>query len=176
MSRCRAAAAGVLSGLLAGCAGSPHEGYVFASTYDQAVRTIAVPVFDNTTFTPGLETVLTEAIIREIQASTPWRIAGQEGADTVLTGTLTDADLFTLTNTPGTGMAQEQTLSLTVDFTWRDNRTGEARVRRDRFTATSAFIPSRGIEGDPGERVEIGQRDAVDELAEAIVNELRADF
>lgn len=162
--------------LLTACASDPSKGYVFGSTYDQGVRTVAVPIFDNTTFTPGLEQQLTEAIIRQIQTSTPWRIASRERADTVLTGVIDSAELGLLTRTRGTGLAQEQTLTLRVNFAWRDNRTGEVRVERQRFSATSTFVPSRGVGGEAGERIEIGQRDAIDELAQAIVAELRADF
>lgn len=162
--------------LVAGCASDPSKGYVFGSTYDQGVRTVAVPIFDNTTYTPGLEQTLTEAIVRQIQTSTPWRIASRERADTVLTGVIDQAELGLLTRTRGTGLVQEQTLTLRVDFAWRDNRTGEVRVERQRFSATSTFVPARGIDGQGGERIEIGQRDAIDELAQAIVAELRADF
>lgn len=161
---------------LAGCASDPHKGYVFGSTYDAGVRTVAVPVFDNTTFTPGLEQTLTEAIVKRIQSSTPWRIAGRGSADTVLTGVIDDARLNLLTSTPGTGFMQEQTLTLRVAFTWIDNRTGEVRVQRERFSVASSFTPARGAAGEPGERIEIGQRAAIDELARAIVAELRADF
>ncbi len=164
-----------LPGLL-GCASDPHKGYVFGSTYDESVRTIAVPVFDNSTYTPGLEQTLTEAIVKRIQSSTPWRIVGHESADTVLTGTIEEARFQQLTRTRGTGFVQEQMLTLTVGFTWRDNRTGEPRVRREHFSATTTFTPARGLAGEPGERVEIGQRTAIDELARAIVAELRSDF
>jgi hypothetical protein len=161
---------------LAGCASDPHKGYVLGSTYDQGVRTVAVPIFDNTTFTPGLEQMLTEAIVKEIQASTPWRITGRDRADTVLTGVIDMAELGLLTRTRGTGFVQEQTLTLRVNFSWRDNRSGEVRVERERFAAASSFIPARGIAGEAGERIEIGQREAVEELARAIVAELRAEF
>lgn len=175
----RVITAGLLAAVLlapAGCASNPHKGYVFGSTYDSSVRTIAVPVFDNASYTPGLEQTLTEAIVKRIQSSTPWRIAGRASADTVLTGTIEDVRYEQLTRTRGTGFVQEQMLTLSATFTWRDNRTGEARVRREHFTATTTFMPSRGLIGEPGERVEIGQRTAVDELARAIVAELRSDF
>lgn len=159
-----------------GCASDPHKGYAFASTYDRSVRTIAVPVFDNASFTPGLEQTLTEAIVKRIQSNTPWRVVGRDSADTVLTGTIEDVRFQQLTRTRGTGFVQEQIFTLRAGFTWRDNRTGETRVRREHFSASSTFTPARGLGGEPGERVEIGQRAAIDELARAIVAELRSDF
>lgn len=167
----------VCAGLLAGgCASDPNSGYVLGTTYDTGVRTVAVPIFENTTFTPGLEQQLTEAIIKEIQATTPWRITGRDRADTVLTGMIDQAELALLTRTRGTGLVQEQILTIRVNFTWRDSRTGEVRVERERFSAASTFVAARGVSGEPGERIEVGQRGAIDELARAIVNEMRADF
>jgi hypothetical protein len=162
--------------LAGGCASDPNRGYVFGSTYAGDVKTVAVPIFENATFTPGLEQALTESIVREIQSSTPWRIAGREGADTVLLGVITQADLETLTRTPGIGLAQEQIYQVRVDFTWRDNRTGEVRVARERFSAATTFVPARGVERTSGERIEIGQREALEEMARAIVDELRSEF
>ncbi|USN99512.1 MAG: LptE family protein [Phycisphaeraceae bacterium] len=161
---------------LPGCASDPHKGYVLGSTYDKGVRTIAVPIFDNTTYTPGLEQTLTEALVKRLQTDTPWRIADRDAADTVLTGVIDDARLDVLTRTPATGLVQEQVLTLRVSFTWRDNRTGDVRVRRERFSVASSFTPARGAAGEPGERIEVGQRAAIDEMARAIVAELRADF
>lgn len=159
-----------------GCASDPHKGYVLGSTYDSGVRTVAVPIFQNGTFTPGIEQTLTDAITKEIMARTPWRVVSQGNADTVLTGSLGEYELMTLTRTPGTGFAQEQALTLRVNFNWRDNRNGRVRLDRRNFSATTTFIPSRGIRGESGERIEIGEREVIEELAQAIVNEMRADF
>ena len=171
------AAMGTLGVLLApSCASDPHSGYAFGSTFDTGVRTVSVPIFENTTFTPGLEQTLTEALIREIQTTTPWVITGRSRADTVLTGVIEAAELDMLTRARGTGYVQEQAVAIRVNFRWTDNRTGDVRVERERFTAASTFVPARGIGGEAGERLEIGQRDAIADLATAIVNELRADF
>lgn len=166
-------AAGVMT--VGGCA-DPARGYSFASTFDQSVRTVAVPVFENETFSPGLESLLTEAIIKRIQATTPWAVTSEERADTVLRGTLTRADLQALSVRRVGGVPDEIARRVTVSFTWRDQRTGELRLARDGFTASAAFVPSISVEGEPGERVEIGDRQAVQELAEAIVAEMRADW
>ena len=43
-------------------------------TYDESIRTVAVPVFNNSTFEAGLDAQLTEAIIKEIQRTTKWTV------------------------------------------------------------------------------------------------------
>ncbi len=157
---------------LGACASDPSEGYSFANTYVESVRTISVPIFDNETFETGVEAELTEAIVKRIQQDTPWRVASGTVADTELTGSITDFDLRTISFTRGTGLPQEQTYELTVDFAWRDNRSGTVLVERQEFRATGAYVPDRLA----GERIDIGRREAVAELAEAIVHQMRSDW
>lgn len=161
---------------LTGCASDPHKGYVLGSTFDSGVRSVSVPVFRNASFTPGIEQALTDAVVKEIMAHTPWRVVNGGRADTELAGAITGTELHTLTNTPGTGLVQEQALTMRIDFTWRDNRDGMIRMERRNFAATTTFIPARGVSGEIGERIEIGEREAIEELARAIVGEMRADF
>lgn len=155
---------------LPACAASPRDGYSFQSSYADDVRTVSVPIFDNTTFTPGLGALLSEAIAKEIQRSTPWLVVAADRADTQLTGTITDIDLRRLSNTPGTGLVEEQALRITADFDWTDLRTGAVREARRGFAATTTYLPRQGI----NERIEVGQREAIEELARDIVRELRA--
>lgn len=156
--------------IVGGCSSDPSRGYAFAEPYDSSVRTVGVPVFANQTFARGTELTLTDAIIKQIQQQTPWRVVSPERADTVIEGVITNAELGVLSNDPRTGLTQEQTYRLTIRFSWRDNRTGETRVARENFTATGVFAPARGA----GERIEVGQRDAIDELARDIVATMRS--
>src|SRR5690606_18398285 len=82
----------LLTALIGGCASDPTNGYAFASAYDQSVRTVAVPIFGNPTFEHGIEFQLTEAIVKEIHRSTPWRVVDREQAQTELAGAMTSAE------------------------------------------------------------------------------------
>lgn len=165
-------AAGSLAGCLAGCSADPTRGYSFHTTYDARVRTVSVPIFANETYFSGLEVRLTEAIIKEIQRTTPWRVVGSENAATTLTGSIDHVEMHRLTSQRGTGLVQEQALQITVSFDWVDNRSGETTVSRRAFVATASFVPPRGV----GEPIEIAESGAVRELARDIVAELRADW
>ena len=160
------------SAMAIGCASDPGQGYAFGWTHSDDVRSIAVPMFDNTTFATGVEFDLTEAIISEIQRSTPWVVVAPDRADTTLDGVLASESVTTLSTTPGVGLVQENALTLTVDFTWRDNRSGEVLVSRRSFSASGTYAPARGT----GERREIAQRQAIRELARDIVAEMRSDW
>lgn len=162
--------AGLLAG--SGCASDPTRGYAFGATHDLAVGTVSVPIFRNDTYYDGLEVTLTEALITEIQSSTPWRVVEPAHAATTLTGAIEDVVLEKLTYQRDTGLVQEQALRITVGFDWVDNRTGRVRVSRRQFVAVSSFVPHRGA----GEPIEIGQASVVAELARDIVAEMRSDW
>lgn len=157
---------------LGGCASDPSQGYAFSSTYGTEIRTVAVPVFRNETFASGIETHLTEAIIKEIQRTTPWVVTGESDAETVLTGTIVSSDLRALSMGRKTGLVQEMSVRMVVDFTWVNNRTGQAILTRENFAAAETFVPTRRS----GERLETGEHATVQELAREIVRELRSNW
>src|SRR5437016_468028 len=61
--------------------------YTTAHNYDCSIHTVRVPIFDNRTFRRGLEFDLTQAVVRDIQLHTPYRVVGcDQPADTELQG------------------------------------------------------------------------------------------
>jgi hypothetical protein len=171
---CLIGAAVVAAGVcVPGCASDPTRGYAFASSHDASIRTVAVPIFQNPTYTRGIEVELTDAIIKEIQAKTPWRVVPEgSGANSTLSGKLTDSRLHRLSTSPGTGYAQELAVELTVDFDFKDARTGKTIVSRRGFTASDEFVPA----SPANERIEKGEHGAVQRLARDIVAELRSNW
>jgi hypothetical protein len=167
--------AAVALAAFAGCSSDPTRGYSFASTYPANVHSVAIPVFDNRSFQRGLEVELADALVKEIQRTTPWVVvqgSSGGGADTTLTGSITDASLRDLSTSSPTGLVQEMAVELTVDFDWRDARTGKDLVSRKSFKALESFVPS----GPSRERLELGKHAAVQELARGIVAELRSNW
>ncbi|MFM9996291.1 MAG: LPS assembly lipoprotein LptE [Phycisphaerales bacterium] len=154
------------------CASDPADGYSFKSTYAEDVRSVAVPIVENRTFTKGLEVRLTEAIIKEIQRSTPWVVTSRDRADAVFAGAITDSRLRAMSIARGTGLVLEQAVELSVDFDLRLARSGRVLVSRRSFDGVASFVPSRGT----GERIELGEAAAVQELARDIVAELRSNW
>ena len=159
-------------GGLGGCSSDPTQGYSFTRSHDSSVRTVAVPIFQNPTFARGLEVELTDAIIKEIQSKTPWRVAPEGAANSTLSGTLTNSQMRRLSTGNATGMSQEISVELTVDFEWKDTRSGKVLVSRKSFTASEAFVPATPA----NERVEAGQHAAIQRLARDIVAELRSNW
>ena len=171
MSRLLASLAGAGVCVLAGCSSDPHKGYAFNAAYDSTIRTIAVPVFDNHTFDLEVPADLTTAIIKELQRATPWAVTNSDRADTILQGVVTRVELRKLASDPNSGYVQETAVTVAVDFDWIDARSGKTLVRRRAYTGTDTFTPTRGT----GERLEVGERSAVQRLAQDIVGEMRSN-
>lgn len=157
---------------LSGCASDPSQGYSFASTFDDSIQSVAIPIFKNETTSRGLEVTLTESLIKELQRRTPWHIATTDRADTTLAGVITHTELSVLSDDPQTGLVQEQATRITIRFEWRDNRSGEIIVARDAYSASAVFSPSRNV----GDRLELSQRTAIEELAHDVISQMRSSW
>jgi hypothetical protein len=133
---------------------------------------VAVPLWENRTFSKGLEVQLTEAIVKEIQRATPWVVTGRDNADTVLTGVIVDTRLRAMSIGRVTGLVMEQAVEISVDFDWRSRGTGKVLTSRRSFEGLGSFVPAHGTQ----ERLELGQAVTVQELARDIVAELRSNW
>lgn len=144
-------------------------GYTSASMYPADVRTVAVPIFDNRTFETGLERQITDAVIKEIHARTPYQVVTEAEADTLLVGAVMTVRKTELSNQQGSGLAQELLRTVTISFTWKDLRSGRILAQRLDFEASDVYIASRPI----NEREEIAEWAVAEELARDIVSNMR---
>lgn len=158
--------------MLPACDSDPMAGYSFAPAYRTDVQTVAVPIFQNDTFFHGVETRLTESVVNEIRRQTPYRVAMGDAAQTELIGTVTSVELLALTQGRETGLVEEQGVRITIDFSWRDARTGKVLMERRNFTAARSFVPAEGV----GERLDTGETQTVQRLARDIVAEMRSGW
>lgn len=164
--------AGWFTAQLAGCAADPTVGYSTLSTFPTQVNSVAVTIFRNTTFERDIEFHLHDALLKELEARTPYRVTRSGRADSILTGRIVSIERDRLSKSPTTGLSQEVLLKVSIDFEWKDVRTGRVLVERKAFTADSVFMPSAPV----GEPIELGQFAVVEKLARDIVNEMRADW
>jgi hypothetical protein len=157
---------------LAGCASDPTKGYAPASLYPEGISTIAVPIFSSGAYTRDVEFELTDALIKEIESRTPYKVVPEGRADTILLGRIKTIELDQLSKSRQTGLSEEVIISVTIDFEWKDLRNGRTLVERESFAGQGFFDPSRPT----GEPIELGQFAAVQQLARDVVAELRADW
>jgi len=163
----------VIAVMLGGCAGEhSSSGFRMEGLYDTNIRTVAVPIFDNRTFYREVEFKLTEALTKEIESRTPYKVTRATGADTVLTGTVLNVDKRLLSRQFETGLPQEVQVVVTVNFEWKALRSGTVLRKRSRFRGTGEYIPTPPY----GEPFEVGQHEAVSEVARDIVSVMRIDM
>jgi hypothetical protein len=152
--------------VLGGC------GYAHRELFPQQVRTVAVPIFENRTFYRDVEFDLTEALIKELELRTPYKVVRSGMADTRLSGTVVAVDQSLLSRVQDGGLPQEVEVTVRVDFEWKDLRTQEALRDAKGLAAIGRHIPTTPL----AEPYEIARRAAVQSMAGEIVSQLRADW
>jgi len=152
--------------LAAGC------GYRSGPVERPGVNTIAVPVFENDTLEQGLAIELTEALIKEIEFRTPWKVVSADRADTILAGRLASAERRLVSRRPDGGVPEEIEVEARIDFTWEDSRSGELLLERRGLATVSHHAPARPA----GEPFEVAGHEIAGRIAERIVSSLRNDW
>lgn len=145
-------------------------GYVVGSPYGPEVRTVHVPNFTSETFRRGYELRLTEAVHKQVQTRTPFRLVKEPGADTVLRGHILSLDKRNV-NQSRYDDPRELELTMAVEVVWEDLRNGQILAQRqihiDARTAQALAITSFAPES--GQSLATATQDAVDQLAREIV-------
>lgn len=158
--------------LLGGCASDPTAGYAFGQTFRSDVTSVAIPIFENESFERNVEFELTDALVKEIESRTPYKVMTATRADTILIGRISKVQRDVISRSPTSGLNEEVVYRVYVDFEWSDLRTGRTFVRREAFEGQGVYHPSRPF-SDPSE---LGAFAAVQQLASDIVDELRSDW
>jgi hypothetical protein len=107
-------------------------GYSTAPNYDLRIHTVRVPIFENRTYRQRVEFDLTQAVVREIEQKTPYKVvSGNAPADTELRGTIISLNHNVLNRNQLNEIREVETV-LTVEVIWRDLRTGEVLSKPSR--------------------------------------------
>jgi len=143
---------------LAGC--GYHSGFLIPAD----VHTVHIPVAGNDTFwheavksdnLPGagepsssrpaytMELELTERIKNEVARRTPLKIVPEERADSILEVTIRKVEPLVLWRDVYNNVGSER-LTISVDFTWRDRRTGRIHAEGKNISRPTVFTIARG--------------------------------
>ncbi len=112
---------------LGGCAWDGHFdilGYTTRPNYDEQIKTVRVTIAKNQTYIRGLEYQLTQAVVREIQWKTPFRVVSDGcAADTELVMNIVSRNKNPVLYGPFNEVREvEHTVG--VEIIWRDLRPG----------------------------------------------------
>ena len=153
--------------LLGGCT-AYHIGN--QSLYPEGIRTVYVPMIRSSSFRRNLGEWLTEAVAKEIERKTPYKVVNDPMADSTLTARIVGETKTGLV--PGmTGDLRDIQVALKVDVSWIDRQGCLLRQHAAvplpeelvNVTGTGDVIP------EVGRSIATGQQEAIQRLAEQIV-------
>ncbi len=156
--------------VIAACDGPSR--YESGKRFDRGIQTVAVPVVKNASFDRKVAPELTDALVKSIESGTHFRVASEGRADTVLHAQITKIELQQLSKSRGTGLTEEMSLNVTVDYEWVDQRTGTVLVERKGFRESSVFVASLPIQ----QPMDLARFRLVEQLATAIVDSMQAQW
>ena len=138
--------------------------------YPAEIRTVYVPMFESVSFRRNYGERLTEAVVKEIEKKTPYKVVSEGSADSVLAGRIVAENKNVLFNLR-TGDPRELQTNLKVEVSWTDKRgkmlrEGPVDVPAElvRIEAAANLVP------EVGQSVTTAQQDAICKLAEQIVS------
>ena len=153
---------------------SPGCGYTVNKSFDQEIRSVHVPIFQSESDRRGWEFPLTEAVHKEIQLRTPFRLVSEPTADTQLIGRIKNVRKRVLGETRNDDPRELQ-MSLTVGVRWENLHTGETIAERDLALTGQEIQLIQRAEFAPeiGQSLASAQQQLVDRLARDIVDMMK---
>ena len=107
--------------LLAGLAGCAGYQIGTRSLYPAHIQTVYVPIFESSSFRRNLGERLTEAVIKEVELKTPYKVTGSPDADSVLAGRIVGEGKRLIVESRN-GEPREVQANLQVEVSWNDRR------------------------------------------------------
>ena len=149
---------------------SPAAGYHVGNAllYPPEVHTVYVPMFESVSFRRDLGERLTEAVMKQIEAKTPYKVTGDPNADSVLSGRITQESKH-VTIGARTGDPRELQTQISVQVKWLDNRGKMLRSCPDIPVPPALTVGVGNIVPEAGQSLAVAQQDAINHLAEQIV-------
>lgn len=152
-------------------------GYRFGNTtlYRNDIRTIHVPVVRSDSFRPELGVLLTEAIQKEVEKRTPYKLTQSYNADSILNIRLT-SDAKRVKSEVITDEPRLLETVLTVELSWTDRRGMSLIETRflppgevsHYFAERTDFVP------EAGQSIATSFQHAAERLADHIVDQMEA--
>jgi len=157
---------------LASCTSNPSQGYASGAMYSGKFRSVAVPLFKNNATDRAVQFQLGDALVKEFEQMTPYKVTSEGRADTVLRGTITRVDMNMVSQSLGTGLPEEMAFAVTVDFEWLDMKTGKPIISRAGFKSTAVFVASL----PNNQPIDLARFAVAQQMARDIVASLQGDW
>jgi hypothetical protein len=144
--------------------------------YPADIRTVYVPIIDSTSYRRDLGERLTEAVVREIEMRTPLKVVASPDADSVLKGKIV-ADTKSVLVRPPTDEQRLTQQSFRVEVSWVDRRGAMLRQTEGVPVPSTVMIDqTANYVVEVGQSISTAQQQAIDKLAQQIVNLMEAPW
>ena len=151
---------------LAGC-----NGYTNQWLYPENVSTVYVEMFENRTFRRGMEYTLTDALVKRIEAQTPYKVVSDRNrADTIITGEIVSISESILAGERQTGLPLEEQVSADARFRWKYLKNGKDILPETHVKAASSFSDFQD------QTIEYATDVTANKLAKRIVEKMQLDW
>jgi hypothetical protein len=174
---------GVLAVLL-GATGCGYHAVGAATHVPAGTRTLAVPIFQSKTQAYRTETVFTQAVVRELNTRTKYRVLTATGdgtftgsgtnADATLRGTILSQSIAPLTYDPSSGQTSSYLVTVTAQVVMTAHD-GTVLYRNDAFAWREQYQSTQDLSGFIQEDGAAVRRMAKD-FAQAVVSDMLESF
>jgi hypothetical protein len=145
--------------------------------YPAGIHTVYVPVFSSASFRRHLGERLTEAVIKEIEWKTPYKVVGTSNADSILSGRITGETKRVLVENRY-DEPREAEVNLQVQVQWLDRQSNLIRQMEPvpvppelvTISDSATLIP------EVGQSIAVAHQQAIQRLAEQIVSMMEAPW
>ncbi len=162
---------------LLACAGCAAYQIGARTLYAPDIETVYVPMVENNTFRRYLGERLTEAIVKEIELKTPYKVVNSPTADSVLSVRLVAEGKKVVVETP-TDEGRELQVEFHAIVTWVD-RHGDVVQPMQPVPLPAPFLDvgqTANLVPEVGQSVASSQQEAIERLAEQIVSLMEAPW
>ncbi|MDA0657744.1 MAG: LPS assembly lipoprotein LptE [Planctomycetota bacterium] len=157
------------------CGGSGCAGYRFGSSnlFRPDVRTVHVPVFESDSFRKNLGERLTEAIVKQVELTSHYKVVSAGEADSILSGAIV-TDTKRVIAEDRNDMPRDIDVNMEVQLRW-ENRQGDLIRSGWNIPLPPEFLQigkSANFVPEAGQSITTAQQEAIEGLAAGIVSQM----
>jgi hypothetical protein len=159
---------------LAGCAGYQVGNWTL---YPANIQTVSVPIFESNSFRRDLGERLTEAVVKEIELKTPYKVVNDARADSVLSGRIISDVKHVVANNPYDEPRQVE-VNLKVQIQWLDRNSNCIQPMKPipLPSELATISESATLTPEVGQSVATAQQEAIQRMARQIVRMMEAPW
>ncbi len=133
-----------------------------------AIQTLAIPTFENATFEPRIEVLVTNAVIKQFQQDGTYEIQSTENADAILKAKIAEIRRYRARSVQSNVVAtREFVLQLRINYEVVSRASGEV-LKTSSVTGKTSFFVGNDVQQDERQGIPLAAEEAAVELVSQI--------